>query len=188
MHKVLALLGLLLQGPRSGYDLHRIQRAHGELYADLKKGNVYYLLDRLAKDGYLDVEAEPGTRGRRGERLIYSLTELGRARFEELLRAVLRTPEPIYSSVGPAVVYLDQLSRAEAVSLLEERLAATQERRAQVAGRGEGQRSHPLIEMASDHLLSLIDADLAWNVRVLDWLRTHDREAAEVPHHTAHAS
>ena len=40
MHKVLLLLGLLLQGPRYGYELHQIVRAHGELYADLKKSNL----------------------------------------------------------------------------------------------------------------------------------------------------
>jgi DNA-binding PadR family transcriptional regulator len=86
MHKTLHLLGLLLNGPKSGYDLHRILRAHGELFADLKKANVYYLLDRLAKDRYLTVEAEPGARGPRRERLVYSITDQGRAHFEELLR------------------------------------------------------------------------------------------------------
>src|SRR5690242_19416061 len=81
MHKTLHLLGLLLAGPKSGYDLHRILRAHGELYADLKKANVYYLLDRLARDGFLSVQSEPGARGPRGERLIYTMTESGRERF-----------------------------------------------------------------------------------------------------------
>ena len=83
MHKILLLLGLLLRRPLHGYELHRIVRAHGELYADLKKGNLYYLLDRLAAEGYLKVQAEPGTRGARGERVIYELTDQGRARFVE---------------------------------------------------------------------------------------------------------
>ncbi len=89
MHKILLLLGLLLRRPLHGYELHRIVRAHGELYADLKKGNLYYLLDRLAAEGYLKVQAEPGTRGARGERVIYELTDQGRARFKTLLREVL---------------------------------------------------------------------------------------------------
>ena len=50
MHKLLILLGLLHQGPLHGYELHRIVRAHGELYTDLEKANLYYLLDRLAKE------------------------------------------------------------------------------------------------------------------------------------------
>src|SRR5579872_2861060 len=132
MHKTLHLLGLLLAGPKSGYDLHRILRAHGDLFADLKKANVYYLLDRLAGEGYLTVEAEPGGRGPRRERLIYSITDRGRARFEELLREVLRGPEPSFSSVGAAVIFLDRVPRDEALKLLEERCKSTSARRAEV--------------------------------------------------------
>ena len=65
MHKELLLLGLLQSGHNTGYELHRIVTAHGELYTDLKKGNVYYLLERLAADGALTVTAEPGARGPR---------------------------------------------------------------------------------------------------------------------------
>jgi len=171
MHKTLHLLGLLLGGPKSGYQLHRILRAHGQLYADLKKANVYYLLDRLARDGFLDVQAEAGARGPRRERLIYSLTERGRVRFVELLRHVLGEPEPSYSSVAAAIIFLDRLQPEEAVDLLEARRAATQEQRRDAAEQGEIFRGRPLTEVAIDHLLSLMDADLAWTERTLDKLR-----------------
>lgn len=171
MHKTLHLLGLLLSGPKSGYDLHRILRAHGELYADLKKANVYYLLDRLAREGYLTVEAEPGARGPRRERLVYAITHRGQARFEELLREVLRTPEPSYSSVAAAVIFLDRLPRAVAIALLEERRRATQDRREQVVFQGKQPGGGPLSAAAVDHLLSLIDADLAWTDRTLETIQ-----------------
>ena len=168
MHKTLHLLGLLLGGPKTGYDLHRILRAHGELYADLKKANVYYLLDRLARDGYLTVEAEPGARGPRRERLVYSITDRGQALFDELLRDVLRTPEPSFSSVAAAVIFLDHLPREAAISLLEERRRATQDRRAEVVSHGAQAGGGPLSRAAVDHLIALIDADLAWTDRTLD--------------------
>ena len=44
LHKSLLILGLLVHRPLHGYELHRIVRAHGELYTDLKKANLYYLL------------------------------------------------------------------------------------------------------------------------------------------------
>jgi DNA-binding transcriptional ArsR family regulator len=78
VHKRLLLLGLLRHGPLSGYELNRIVRAHGDLYADLKKANIYYLLTRLAEDGLVEVEVQPGARGRRGERLVYRLTAVGK--------------------------------------------------------------------------------------------------------------
>jgi DNA-binding PadR family transcriptional regulator len=175
MHKSLLLLGLLLDGPKTGYDLHRIVRSHGDLYADLKKANVYYLLDHLAQYGYLDVHAESGARGPRGERLIYSLTDHGRARFDELLRAVLSGYEPPASTIGAAVVFLPNVPEVEAVSLLHERRERVVERRAQVAAHNSPEVCGTLVGLATDHLLAMIDADLAWTDRAIDRLQ---REAS----------
>src|SRR5258708_24307148 len=121
MHKGLLILGLLHNHARSGYDLHRIVREHGELYRDLKKANLYYLLDRLAKDGYVKVRAEPGARGPRGERLVYSSTKKGRERFIELLYEILRSFEPSHTGIDVAVVFLSQLPPKDAVALIKER-------------------------------------------------------------------
>jgi DNA-binding PadR family transcriptional regulator len=171
MHKVLQILGLLLAGPKTGYDLHQIVSAHGRLYADLKKGNLYYLLDRLASDRYLDVQAESGARGPRGERLIYSLTDRGRARFEELLREVLRTYEPVTSTIGSAVVFLPHLAATDVVELLSERRQSIVERRAEVEQRNSPEVRDTLIGLSFDHLLALMDADLAWTDKVLERLQ-----------------
>lgn len=174
MHKLLLLLGLLRQGPLYGYELHRIVRAHGELYTDLKKANLYYLLDRLAKEGYLSVQTEGGTRGVRGERLIYTLTDQGRSRFDALLREILLTYEPVHTGVGTAVVFLAQLPPAEGLALLEERRQVVAERRSLVvAGLGDSPTTGPLVHIAGDHLVSLIDAELAWIDRSLAYLREH---------------
>ena len=69
MHKELMILGLVVDfGPITGYDLHRIVRAHGDLFTDLKKPNMYYLLNRLEQEGFLRSRATAGARGPRGER------------------------------------------------------------------------------------------------------------------------
>src|SRR5579884_2444623 len=99
MHKILLLLGMLFPRPLHGYELYQIIQAHGELYADLKKANLYYLLDRLAKDGYLDMEVEAGARGVRGERLIYTITDQGRTHFYQLLRETLLQYEPVHTGI-----------------------------------------------------------------------------------------
>ncbi len=177
MHKTLLVLGLLRPQPLHGYELHRIVRAHGELYTDLKKANLYYLLDRLARDGYLDVQVEPGARGPRGERLIYTITEKGRAYFEHLLRGVLRTYEPVHTGVDVAVVLLEHLPLQEAISLLEQRRNIVADRR-DLTARGLGDSTgHGLLEsIAADHLLALIDAELAWIDRSLQRLREAEKD------------
>src|SRR5215471_14033494 len=180
MHKVLLLLGLLLQGPRYGYELHQIVRAHGEIYADLKKSNLYYLLERLASEGFLSVRAEEGTRGARGERLIYELTEQGRTRFNEVLREVILTYEPAHTGVDTAVMFLATLPHAEGMHLLMERRRVVEARREAVAKElAVGAEDEPLLHVASDHLLSLIDTELAWLDRSFIYLR--DIDWANVP-------
>ncbi len=188
MHKILILLGLLLHKPRYGYELHRIVRAHGDLYTDLKKGNLYYLLDRLAREGDLTVQAEPGARGARGERLIYTLTDQGRAHFAALLREVLRTYEPAHTGVEVAATYLAHLSRDEAIAVLgERRRAVSARRRAAAADLGEAAERTPeqriaAGQLAADHLFSLMDAELAWIDRVLAHLRADGVTARAAEH------
>lgn len=176
MHKELHLLGLLHAGPKTGYQLHRITEAHGELYTDLKKGNVYYLLDRLARDGALEVTAEAGAPGPRRERLVYTITDAGRQRFHALLREVLRTFELAHTGVEVGIVFLPYLSREEAIQLLEERRQAVLERRATIE-RETRAADHLHVSLARDHLLSLIDAELAWIARTVG--RLHDGDGGE---------
>jgi DNA-binding PadR family transcriptional regulator len=168
--------------PRTGYQLYRITQAHGELYADLKKGNVYYLLDRLAKNGMLEVTAEAGAPGPRRERLVYTITDRGRSRFHELLRAVLRTYEPPHTGVEVGMVFLPYLDAHEATQLLSERRVAALERRVaalerRAAVEGEtpaSDRRH--VSLGQDHLLCLIDAELSWIQRTIERLRRRDED------------
>ncbi|HLZ63726.1 MAG TPA: PadR family transcriptional regulator [Ktedonosporobacter sp.] len=191
MHKMLLVLGMLLHQPLHGYEIHRIVRAHGELYADLKKANLYYLLERLAKDGDLRVETEPSAHGVRGERMIYELTDQGRRHFKALLRETLLNYEPVHTGVDIAVVFLAQLPPAEGLQLLVERRQAVVERRA-IAVADLGDQSAPLMRIASDHLLSLIDAELAWIDRSLAYLHeigwATSSPCKQPPPHTAKES
>ena len=175
MHKELHILGLLLSGPKSGYVLHRIVVAHGELFTDLKKGNVYYLLERLAEAGALAVTTEGGARGPRRERLVYTITDQGRRRFHELLRVVVRTYELSHSGVEVGMIFLPYLDPDDAIRLLEERHQAVLARRA-VVEREASAADHLHEQLAQDHLLSMIDAELSWVERTLQRLRQRQRD------------
>ncbi|HEY7982802.1 MAG TPA: PadR family transcriptional regulator [Ktedonobacterales bacterium] len=184
MHKELHLLGLLAAGPKTGYRLHAIVMAHGDLYTDLKKGNIYYLLDRLAQRGDLEVTAEAGAPGPRRERLVYALTDAGRARFRHLLREVLRTFELAHTGVEVGMMFLATLPPAEAAHLLEERRAMALAQRALLAGTAEpGAPAHP--HPGQDYLLTLVDAELGWIGRTLRRLRAAEQPDGAPPDHGA---
>jgi DNA-binding PadR family transcriptional regulator len=166
-HKALVLFGLLRQRPMSGYDLNRIVRAHGDLYADLKKANIYHLLDCLARQGHLRVTVEPGARGPRGERLVYELSPSGRETFVRLIREVLTSFAPAYAGIASAVIHLHELEREDALALLRERRELVRERRG-LAAKNLCVLEGDLVRLASDHLLATIDSELLWIDRALE--------------------
>jgi DNA-binding PadR family transcriptional regulator len=94
-----ALLSLLADGESYGYELKgAFERSVGPQWGALNIGHLYQVLDRLKRDGHVQVvRAEP--QPRRPDRLIYAITDAGRAE----LRQWLDTPSP------PAAGYRDDL-------------------------------------------------------------------------------
>jgi DNA-binding PadR family transcriptional regulator len=94
-----ALLSLLADGESYGYELKSaFERRAGPQWGELNIGHLYQVLDRLKRDGLVEVvRAEP--QPRRPDRLIYAITPAGR---EELERW-LGSPSP------PAAGYRDDL-------------------------------------------------------------------------------
>ena len=172
MHKELIVLGLLERGPQHGHELYRIVRAHGELYADLKKANLYHLLSRLEHEGYLTVQSEPGARGRRGERLVYALTTEGHRRFMQLLREVLRDYASPHTGIEAATVFLPRLPEGEALALLTARREQVAERHALLERDFAGfDMRAPAARISADHVLSMNRAELDWIDRSLKTLK-----------------
>ena len=59
MYKQVVLLGLLLDHPMYGQQIREVIESHNDLLAGaIKKPTIYYQLDRLARDGYLEVRRE----------------------------------------------------------------------------------------------------------------------------------
>lgn len=173
-HKRLLLLGLLREGPRHGYELHRVVRAHGTIYADLGRANIYYLLERMAGEGLVAMEEVAGTRGSRGARLVYRLTDTGQARFTDLLRSELTTYDVIHPGIDVAIVLADGLPRSETIDLLHRRRAAIAARQADIVTELAAIPADAVLpRIASDHLRTLIDAELTWIDHALATLAEH---------------
>jgi DNA-binding PadR family transcriptional regulator len=145
--------------------VHQLVLAHGDLYSDLKKANVYYLLDRLAREGFVSVKTEQGARGPRGERLVYSLTRAGRQEMASLLRSELERYEPAHSGIEVAMVLLGQLPKAEARHLLERRLEKVEAARAELVEQLGRAALRP--GSAAEHMLMLANAERRWLKRAV---------------------
>jgi DNA-binding PadR family transcriptional regulator len=94
-----AILSQLAARESYGYELRReFERSVGPQWGALNIGHLYQVLDRLKRDGLVEV-VRAEAQARRPDRLIYAITPAGR---EELGRW-LRTPSP------PAAGYRDDL-------------------------------------------------------------------------------
>jgi DNA-binding PadR family transcriptional regulator len=186
------VLGLLQSGPQHGYELHRILVAHGTLYADFKKPTLYHLLHRLTEQGAVQVTAEGGTRGRRGERLVFAITPRGGELFQDLLRHALSTYDRVETTFEVAAAYLPWLPPKEGLSLLKRRRLAIEALHADVISELDHFNGAPPSKvlaarsLATDHALSLLEAELAWLDRAMRHLaspggRTSRLERTEVP-------
>lgn len=78
----LCLLHLLTQGPQYGYEL--LRRLH-DAFPDTQESAIYAILRGLQRDGC--VRSYAGEISDGPTRKYYALTDAGRARYDELLRA-----------------------------------------------------------------------------------------------------
>ena len=153
-----ALLALLVEGPRHGYDL---KRAHDAWYAGLRPlafGQVYSTLARLERDGLVGVAHTESGGG--PERVVYELTAQGRERLDGWLG------EPAEPGVAGAEELIRKTLAAyhlrADVDGVVARQRATHLRRLralQAAAASDGEIGS---SMATDHTLLHLDADLRW--------------------------
>lgn len=170
MERQLLLLGLLRAQKMHGYQLNEFLERSYDFITDIKPSTAYYLLDKLANDGYVQVQVEQV--GNRPPRRVYELTPAGEGRFLELLAANLanRTP-PVYADeVG--LSFMGELPQAEVQRALAEKrqlLQADLDRLTEIeaALRASGSAQ---VRLAADHHLTLLRAELAWFDTLLERL------------------
>ncbi len=119
MVQQLILLGILQEGKMHGYRLNEYVTHAMNLYTDIKKSKVYYTLEKLEKDGYVEYETE--REGKRPERRVYQITEKGKIYFLQLLSENLGEFARSYFNDDVGIAFMDQLSAQEVRELLEKK-------------------------------------------------------------------
>lgn len=197
MYKQVMLLGLLLEQPMYGQQIRAVIENHHTLFADfIKKPTIYYQLERLAHDGYLEVRREtveaPGTGSAHDElalreRDVYYITEKGRSYFYKLLRETLSTHPPQLSEMDACLFFLDHLEPGEAIILLRERYELVSKERILVAQQMQELAAHgEAHRLVNDHKLTLLDAELNWLARTIMHLHTRPALRSAEHAHTTH--
>lgn len=169
----LTVLCLLRIRPMHPYEMQRLIREwHKDDYLDLKRGSLYHAIDRLRRAGW--IEAMATTReGRRPERTVYRLTEKG-ARggidwLGELLARPLREPTQFFAALS----FLSQLSPAQVLDRLQERVALLESDITQFDAvlTMMVPRIGRLVLVEVEYARAMRQAELAWVKALMDDLR-----------------
>jgi len=162
-----AILGLLREQPRHGYEL---KRALGDLgFWQVSFGSLYPALRRLEKQGF--IEAAKGE----GRRKAYRVTDSGRVRFGEMLAKSGDDSDRDFQLRLAFLGYVEPKSR---LGVLEDRRTALQDRlhgaRRSFRGARSNTRSPDRYRMAlMERRVRSTEADIAW----LDELIAGERSA-----------
>ncbi|MFD9436007.1 PadR family transcriptional regulator [Streptomyces sp. NPDC060002] len=134
-------------------------------WSNAKPGSIYHALKQMAKQGLLrEHETAPSTAGG-PPRTEYEITETGTEEYFRLLRDALTSYDQKTDVKSAAIGFVVDLPRAEAVSLLKERIHGIEEWRTAVTGHyvpedGPEQLGH--IGEIMNLWLHTADAEAAW--------------------------
>ncbi len=170
MNRELLLLGLIRQSEMHGYRIIEFIERDLAMCTDLKKPTAYFLLDKMAQNGWISWTEERD--GNRPPRRTYQITTEGEGQFQKLLRESLAHYEPVKFSDDIALAFSEALSPAERLELLSRRYQALQAMVEAV----RSTPSHPgMAQLAIDHQRVHLESELRWMDELMERISTNSK-------------
>ena len=172
-----AILSLVAEGPRYGYQIEQIVAARGmRRWTEIGFSSIYYILNKLAAQGSLAAETQDA--GSRPSRRVYRILPTGMDTLRKETRLRLCAPRLHTSDFDLALALLPLLSLAEA-------LADLAVYRASLIAQLDEVRAKWKIDQADshfpwqvnelfDHGAAMLEADLAWVTQSIQRIQKHD--------------
>lgn len=168
----LAVLSVIVERPMHRYEIAQTLRDRGKDHdMAIKWGSLYTVVQNMAKVGFLEVVGSERA-GARPERVIYRITDAGRAEMTDWTRELLSTPEPEHHRFVAGLSILAVLPPAEVIELLGARIEAL-ERTIDTVRRELGELAGALPRLfiiESEFGLAMLEAEAAWTRSLRDEL------------------
>lgn len=120
----LAVLAVMIDRPKHRYEIAQTLRDRGKDHdMAIKWGSLYTVVQSLEKAGFLEIIGSERD-GARPERVIYQLTDAGRAELTDWTRELVAVPEPEQHRFVAGLSILSVLPPDEVVELLGKRIDA----------------------------------------------------------------
>lgn len=170
----LTVLCLLQEREMHPYEMQRlIRQRKKDDFLDLKRGSLYHSIGRLQRAGLIDAVATT-REGKRPERTVYRITELGESELLAWLRELLANPARETSQFFAALSFIAVLRPEDALEQLESRAGLLE---ADIARMDSALRTMMpqigrVVLLEVEYSLATRRAELQWVRAVVDDLRT----------------
>ncbi|MHB1420109.1 MAG: PadR family transcriptional regulator [Bacillota bacterium] len=159
------ILGILARQPRHGYELKNAFEELSGGFWELNFGQIYTTLERLAKEGLVQVVEDEESKG---ERRVYRITDKGQKEFHEWLQKPVSRPKPIRDELLVKLAFIPSEDLETMIRIIDcqrqlylERMQLVTRRRFELAQQGSDQ-DHLIAGLLVDHALFHAEADLRW--------------------------
>ncbi len=176
----MVLLGVLMQGPRHGYEIKKFIDDELSSFTNIRSGPIYYALGSLEKKDLVRKTVEKP--GRRPERFVYHITSKGEKEFSKLMyRNLLVLERPLFN-LDISLYFLDLIDPQLAIKRLKNRLTNFRDVREWVLNLEDSlmKKGSPYhIMVIAKHMLKGIESDIEFMEELIEGLEERIGAASE---------
>ena len=154
----LLFLGLLVEGPKHGYEIKRQIEEDLAPNISLKIKSIYYPLRKLDELGL--IQQEKGREGRWPEKFVYRLTPKGKKRFDTLIAESFLSVERPYFDLDLSIYFLPVIDKVSAKRRLRAHQTLLKKIQRQLIALQALQQHKPQ-RLIINHNLLMVEAELA---------------------------
>lgn len=169
----LTILALLDEKPCHPYEMQRLIRSRGKDFAIATTRSLYHAVDRLVRDEWIEA-AETQREGKRPERTVYRITDLGREEFRIWLNTLLAKPVLEYPLFVAALSFILHLSMEEGLKALQVRSIDLEGQVADWGIKLKSWKQHlpRILLVEGEYTLAMQKAELEWIRSLIDDIET----------------
>ncbi len=177
----IALLGLLTESPKHGYQIEQDIEMRGmREWTEIGFSSIYYLLKKAEAGGWVTVDVQEG--GNRPARKVFSLTKAGFHALHDAVYQRLAQPRFRSSDLELALSYLALLTRDECLEAVERHKMDMVARLDQLKQKRQADRNQGIpvnVEWLFDYSITNIQNELNWITRFQEHLRKEKQTGME---------
>lgn len=115
----LVILGMVLEKPQSAYDIQKdVEYHHLSMWTKISVPSIYRKVIQLNEKGYLHSDTVKGERF--SEKAIYSITDKGKAYFEQLMQDKANQTVPLLFDFNVVITNLNKIDKSKAMELVKQ--------------------------------------------------------------------